>query len=84
MNRARPKGCIAECYQAVECLMFCGGYVKQAGEVGVWHARNEDFENQMILEGRSISGGKDIRVPNDMLRLLIDTCFSIVQKSNHI
>ena len=69
MNRARPEGCIAECYQAVECLMFCSGYVKQAGVVGVRHAQNEDFENQTILEGCSILGGKDIRVPNDMLEI---------------
>lgn len=69
LNRARPEGCIAERYLADECLMFCSGYVKQAVEIGVRHTRNEDFENETILEGRPISGGKDIRVPNDMLEI---------------
>uniref|UniRef100_A0A2N9I3B2 DUF8039 domain-containing protein n=1 Tax=Fagus sylvatica TaxID=28930 RepID=A0A2N9I3B2_FAGSY len=64
-----PKGCIAECYLTSECLKFCSGYMKQAAEIGARHTRNEDFENETILEGRPISGGKDIRVPDNMLEI---------------
>ena len=69
LNRARPEGCIAERYLTSECLKFCSGYMKQAAEIGARHNRNEDFENETILEGRPISGGKDIRVPDDMLEI---------------
>ena len=45
--------------------------MKQAAEIGARHIRNEDFENETILEGRPISGGKDIRVPDDMLEIAL-------------
>jgi hypothetical protein len=69
LNRTRPKGCIAERYLTSECLKFCSGYMKQAADIGARHTRNEDLENETILEGRPISGGKDIRVPDDMLEI---------------
>ena len=69
LNRARPEGCIAEHYLTSECLKFCSGYMKQAAEIGARHTRNEDFENETILEGRLIFCGKDIRVPDDMLEI---------------
>ena len=69
LNRARPEGCKAERYLTSECLKFCSGYMKQAAEIGARHTCNEDFENETILEGRPISGGKDIRVPDNMLEI---------------
>ena len=69
LNCARPEECIAECYLTSECLKFCSGYMKQAAEIGARHTRNEDFENETILEGYPISGGKDIRVPDDILEI---------------
>ena len=26
-NKARPEGCIGECYLAEECMRFCSGYI---------------------------------------------------------
>ena len=52
-NCARPEGCIAECYLADECMQFCSGYMKKAAKIGVRHNRNEEFENESILEGAS-------------------------------
>ena len=57
-NRSRPEGCIAERYLAEECSIFCSGYIKQATKIGIQYSRNEDFENETILEGRPISKGK--------------------------
>ncbi|KAK9289285.1 hypothetical protein L1049_017761 [Liquidambar formosana] len=68
-NRARPEGCIAERYIDEECMKFCSGYVKNAAEIGVRHTRNEDFENETILEGRPILGGKPKQLPNDLLQI---------------
>lgn len=42
-NRARPKGCIVECYLVEECVHFYSGYIKQAANIGVQHRRNEEF-----------------------------------------
>ena len=53
--------------------------MKQAAEIVVWHTRNEDFENKTILEGRPIFGGKDIRVPNNMLE--IAHCYVILNSA---
>lgn len=66
-NRARPEGCIAECYLAEERMLFCSGYIKQAAEMGVRHTRNEDFEDEIIV-GHPISEGKDIILHDDMLQ----------------
>ncbi|XP_028102256.1 uncharacterized protein LOC114301506 [Camellia sinensis] len=68
-NRARPKGCIAECYIAEECMQFCSGYMKQAAEIGARHNRNKEFENETILEGRPITLGNSIMIPDDMLQI---------------
>lgn len=57
-NRARPEGCIAECYLAEERMRFCGAYIKKAASVGIRSSRNEDLENGLV-EGRSISQGKE-------------------------
>ncbi|XP_073309921.1 uncharacterized protein [Primulina huaijiensis] len=43
-NRARPEGCIAECYLAEERMIFCSAYIKKAST---------------IVEGRLISKGKE-------------------------
>ncbi|CAL9013230.1 unnamed protein product, partial [Prunus brigantina] len=49
-NRSKPEGCIAEKYLAEECSRFCSGYMKQAAEIGVQHSRNEDLEDENIVE----------------------------------
>lgn len=38
-NRARPEGCITECYLADECVEFRGTYISQAADTGVKHTR---------------------------------------------
>ena len=43
--------------------------MKQAAEIGAQHTRNEDFENETLLERSPISGEKDIQVPDDMLEI---------------
>jgi hypothetical protein len=68
-NRSRPEGCIAERYLADECMHFCSGYMKQAAEVGVRHTRNEDFENETIIDGRPISKGKSKTLSQEMLEV---------------
>ena len=68
-NRARPEGCIAECYLADECMQFCSGYMKKVAEIGVRHNRNEEFENESILEGRPISVGKPMTIADDILEI---------------
>ncbi|KAK9286695.1 hypothetical protein L1049_015098 [Liquidambar formosana] len=67
-NRARPEGCIAECYLAEECMRFCSGYMKKAAEIGIRHNRNEDFKHETILEGHPISKGRPLIMADDLLR----------------
>jgi hypothetical protein len=67
-NRSRPEGCIAECYLVDECVEFCNGYLKQNITVGVRHSRNEEFENETILEGRPISKGNPQTMTDEMLK----------------
>ncbi|XP_073034334.1 uncharacterized protein [Primulina eburnea] len=57
-NRARPEGCIAECYLAEERMIFCSAYIKNISITGVRYNRNDDLENGLV-EGRSISKGKE-------------------------
>ncbi|XP_073157362.1 uncharacterized protein [Henckelia pumila] len=57
-NRARPEGCIAECYLAEERMIFCSAYIKKAANIGVRPNRNDDLENGLV-EGRPISQGKE-------------------------
>ena len=48
-NRARPEGCIVECYLADECMAFCNDFIKQ--KVDIYHrgCRNEEFSNDIII-----------------------------------
>ncbi|XP_075504202.1 uncharacterized protein LOC142541586 [Primulina tabacum] len=57
-NRARPEGCIAECYLAEVRMAFCSAYIKNASSFGVRSNRNDDLEDG-LLEGRPISKGKE-------------------------
>ncbi|XP_075504466.1 uncharacterized protein LOC142541901 [Primulina tabacum] len=57
-NRARPEGCIAECYLAEERMAFCNAYIKNDSSIGVRSNRNDDLEDG-LLEGRPISKGKE-------------------------
>lgn len=60
-NTSRPEGCIAKSYVAEECIRFCGGFLKSSvveedGKI----VRNEDFGDEVILEGRPISAATPI------------------------
>ena len=68
-NRAKPEGCIAECYLAAEVQQLCSGYMKKAAAIGVRHNRNLKFENDTILEGRPITSEKSIAIPDDVLQI---------------
>ena len=68
-NRARPEGCIAECYLADECVRFCSMYLKKVVDIGMVQSRNEEFEDETILEGRPISQGKPMTLSDDMLKI---------------
>lgn len=43
--------------------------MKQATEIGARHNRNEEFENETILEGHPITLGNSIMIPDDMLQI---------------
>ncbi|XP_073121628.1 uncharacterized protein [Henckelia pumila] len=66
-NRARPEGCIAECYLADERMRFCSAYIKNAASIGVRSNRNEDLENGLV-EGRPISQGKEKILEDNVLQ----------------
>ncbi|XP_042423229.1 uncharacterized protein LOC122010821 [Zingiber officinale] len=66
-NRARPEGCIAECYLAEERMIFCSAYIKKAYSIGVHSNRNDDLEDG-LLEGRPISKGKEKILENHVLQ----------------
>ncbi|XP_042460501.1 uncharacterized protein LOC122044019 [Zingiber officinale] len=66
-NRARPKGCIAECYLAEERMRFCSAYIKKAACIGLQSNRNDDLENG-VVEGRPISQGKEIILEEHLLQ----------------
>lgn len=66
-NPARPEGCIAECYLADECMSFCNKNMKTTIEVDYQVGRNQDFDNDVILEGRPISGGTSITLSDELL-----------------
>ncbi|XP_073283586.1 uncharacterized protein [Primulina huaijiensis] len=57
-NRARPEGCIAECYLVEERMAFCSAYIKNASSIGVRSNRNDDLEYG-LSEGRPICKGKE-------------------------
>ncbi|XP_073304102.1 uncharacterized protein [Primulina huaijiensis] len=57
-NRARPEGCIAECYLAEERMLFCSAYIEKAAGIGIRSNRNQDLDNGLV-EGRPISQGKE-------------------------
>ncbi|XP_075473639.1 uncharacterized protein LOC142504741 [Primulina tabacum] len=65
-NRARPEGCIAECYLAKERMWFCSDYIKKDGIIGLRSNRNEDLENG--VEGRPISQGREKILEENVLQ----------------
>ncbi|XP_022846332.1 uncharacterized protein LOC111369080 [Olea europaea var. sylvestris] len=69
MNRARPEGCIAERYIVEENAMFCSKYIKQVSEIGSKPARNEEYESDFLVAGRTISKGKSLVLSNEMLKV---------------
>ena len=61
-NHARPEGCIAESYLAEECMRFFGEFLRKSQEKEV---RNEDYQSNVILEGRPISACKTITLSSN-------------------
>ncbi|XP_040371992.1 uncharacterized protein LOC112192328 isoform X2 [Rosa chinensis] len=59
-NPARLEGCIAESYLAEECMRFCTEFLKKTIHMEEKQVRNDDFGNEVILEGRPISGATSI------------------------
>ena len=68
-NQARPEGCIAECYLVDECIRFCGEYIQCNIDIGPKKSRNEEYDDETILEGRPISKGKSIELSDEMLKI---------------
>lgn len=68
-NRARPEGCIAERYIVEEYALLCIKYIKKADDIGSRHARNEDVQSNLLLEGRPISKGLPIDLPYELLEV---------------
>ncbi|XP_042400964.1 uncharacterized protein LOC121990995 [Zingiber officinale] len=66
-NRARPEGCIAECYLAEERMRFCSAYIKKVACIGLRSNRNDDLENG-VVEGRPISQGKETILEEHLLQ----------------
>ncbi|KAK9936381.1 hypothetical protein M0R45_013227 [Rubus argutus] len=54
-NPARPEGCIAKSYLADECMSFCSYFLKKSIQAEEKEVRNDDFANEVILEGHPIS-----------------------------
>ena len=67
-NHSNPEGCMAEKYLAQEVANFTSSYFNQAGTVGVQHKRNEDLEDDNLLEGRGF-GGKRKSLTQEMLQI---------------
>ncbi|XP_058185780.1 uncharacterized protein LOC131303006 [Rhododendron vialii] len=66
-NHARPEGCIAERYLVEECMTFCSRHMKKSVETSHRGPRNQDFENDVILEGRPISAATSITLTDEVL-----------------
>jgi hypothetical protein len=69
MNRARPEGCMAERYIVEENAKFCSKYMTQTSEIGSKSARNEEYESDFLVVGRTISKGKPIVLSEEMLKV---------------
>ncbi|XP_062079416.1 uncharacterized protein LOC133783815 [Humulus lupulus] len=68
-NRARPEGCIAESYLADECVIFCNEFINRIGELNTKKGRNEEWANDVLLEGRPISGKKEITITDEWIEI---------------
>ncbi|TYK13531.1 putative TNP1-like transposon protein [Cucumis melo var. makuwa] len=66
-NKARPEGFIATCYLADECVDFSNKYFKQSVEVVNSQQHNEEYQNDVILEGRPISSRTSVELFDDVL-----------------
>ncbi|VVA32224.1 PREDICTED: transposase [Prunus dulcis] len=61
-----------------------GKYIKQAADIGSRNARNEEFENGLLLEGRPISQGKRIILTNEMLQVAHRQVLFSMAEMSHI
>ncbi|KAL5710815.1 hypothetical protein ACHQM5_021330 [Ranunculus cassubicifolius] len=68
-NPARPEGSIVKCYLADETLKFCSQYITEAAQMDECFGRNDDFENDSILEGHPISAASSITLSDEKLRI---------------
>ncbi|KAI5337982.1 hypothetical protein L3X38_017253 [Prunus dulcis] len=59
-------------------------YIKQAADIGSRNARNEEFENGLLLEGRPISQGKRIILTNEMLQVAHRQVLFSMAEMSHI
>ena len=69
-NYARPEGCIAESYLVDECMKYFKEYIHRDVEVNATQSRNEEFEDEVIIEGRPLSKGTSKRFSDEMLRIV--------------
>ncbi|XP_062104463.1 uncharacterized protein LOC133815665 [Humulus lupulus] len=52
-NRARPEGCIAECYLADECVSFCNEFTDHSIELKTKEGQNEEWSNDVPMHSSS-------------------------------
>ena len=64
-NYARPEGCIAESYLAEESMRFFSEFLQKKAQMEGKEVRNEDYENNVILEGRPILKPKTITLSSN-------------------
>ncbi|KAF7152180.1 hypothetical protein RHSIM_Rhsim01G0163400 [Rhododendron simsii] len=65
-NHARPEGCIAERFLVEECITFCSRHMKSM-ETTNMGPHNQDFESDVILEGRPISAATSNTLTDEVL-----------------
>lgn len=65
-NRARPEGCIAECYLAEECISFCNSFIDHPIQVDSL-GHNQNVTNEGNTEGRPLGSGTSIMLSDEML-----------------
>ncbi|KAK9086915.1 hypothetical protein Syun_029309 [Stephania yunnanensis] len=66
-NRARPEGCMSECYIADECVRFCSRKLEQLTDMGDQEHRDNNIHNETMLEGEPISPVYTKMLSDDML-----------------
>ncbi|KAA0036558.1 En/Spm-like transposon protein [Cucumis melo var. makuwa] len=68
-NQSRSEGCIVEHYLAEECILFYKNCVQGSTRLDDKQRRNEEFNDDIILEGRPIFNRKKITLSDEVLNL---------------